>query len=235
MGKSSYLRQLFTLLLFGFCFALPSQILAQENADKWLNKMKNAIIEEGTNVEQITAEVEQTIMSPMGEVKISGTTTVNFETGDQRAKLQTPQGTVEVVIEDGKGVNKMGGQEIPLSDAQMAQIRTETQRNYLYIALNKDSLDAEYLGTETIDDAEHAKIKIGLTVPVTYYINTQSGLPAKITYAQFNQQTGQEIDVEVQYSDWQTVSGVTYAFKVDSYANGQKASTGITKELTVNE
>ena len=197
--------------------------------------MSAAVIEESTDVETITTEIEQTVSSPMGEVTISGTNTINFKTGDMQAVLETPQGTVEVVIEDGEGMNKMGGREMPLSDAQLAQIKTETERNFIYVALNKDSLEAEYLGTETIEDTEHAKIEIDLTVPVTYFINTETALPSKITYSQFNQQSGSEIDVEVEYSDWQTVSGVTYAFKTVSYANGQKASTGLVKDLTVNQ
>ena len=197
--------------------------------------MANAVIEEGTDVETLTTEIEQTIMSPMGDVTITGVSTINLKTGDQNAELDTPQGKVEVVIEDGEGYQIIGGQQFPLNDAQLAQIETESERNYVYIALNKDTLEAEYIGMETIDDTGHAVVEVELSAPVTYYINTQSNLPTKITYSQFNQQTGQEIDVEVQYSDWQTVSGVTYAFSIESFANGQPASVGKVTDLSVNQ
>ena len=223
------------ILISGLSMSQMNAIAQEQGADEWLDKMADAVIEAGTEVETLTTEVEQTVMSPMGEITVSGTTTVNFETGDQYANLETPQGNVEVTIENGEGMQKVGGQEIPLSGAQLAQIETETQRNYVYIALNKDSLSAEFLGTETIDDTEHVKLEIDLTVPVTYFISTETALPSKITYVQFNQQTGQDIDVEVQYSDWQTVSGVTYAFTTETFANGQKASTGTVSGLTVNK
>lgn len=236
MGKLKNSISVFSLILFsGLSMTQMNAIAQEQSADEWLNKMADAIIESGTEVETITTEVEQTVMSPMGEVTVSGTTTVNFLNGDQYANLETPQGNVEVIIEDGEGTQKVGGQEMPLAGAQLAQIETETQRNYVYIALNVDSLSAEYLGTETIDDTEHVKIEVDLTVPVTYFINTETALPSKITYVQFNQQTGQDIEVEVQYSDWQTVSGVTYAFTTETFANGQQASTGTVSELTVNK
>lgn len=236
MGKLKNSISVFSLILFsGLSMTQMNAIAQEQSADEWLSKMADAIIESGTEVETITTEVEQTVMSPMGEVTVSGTTTVNFLNGDQYANLETPQGNVEVIIEDGEGTQKVGGQEMPLAGAQLAQIETETQRNYVYIALNVDSLSAEYLGTETIDDTEHVKIEVDLTVPVTYFINTETALPSKITYVQFNQQTGQDIEVEVQYSDWQTVSGVTYAFTTETFANGQQASTGTVSELTVNK
>lgn len=236
MGKLKNSISVFSLILFsGLSMTQMNAIAQEQSADEWLNKMADAIIESGTEVETITTEVEQTVMSPMGEVTVSGTTTVNFLNGDQYANLETPQGNVEVIIEDGEGTQKVGGQEMPLAGAQLAQIETETQRNYVYIALNVDSLSAEYLGTETIDDTEYVKIEVDLTVPVTYFINTETALPSKITYVQFNQQTGQDIEVEVQYSDWQTVSGVTYAFTTETFANGQQASTGTVSELTVNK
>lgn len=236
MGKLKNSISVFSLILFsGLSMTQMNAIAQEQSADEWLSKMADAIIESGTEVETITTEVEQTVMSPMGEVTVSGTTTVNFLNGDQYANLETPQGNVEVIIEDGEGTQKVGAQEMPLAGAQLAQIETETQRNYVYIALNVDSLSAEYLGTETIDDTEHVKIEVDLTVPVTYFINTETALPSKITYVQFNQQTGQDIEVEVQYSDWQTVSGVTYAFTTETFANGQQASTGTVSELTVNK
>jgi hypothetical protein len=222
------------ILITGLSLSPADSLAQSQSGDEWLNKMADAIIESGTEVSTITTNINQTIMSPMGEVAVTGVTTYNFDNGNQRAELETPQGKVEIIIEDGEGMQRMGGQEIPMNDAQLAQVKTEAERNYVNIALNKNDYDAEFKGMETVDNTQHAMIEIGLTVPVTYYINTETALPTKITYAQFNQQNGQEIDVEVQYSDWQTVSGVTYAYKTETFANGQKASSGTFSELKVN-
>jgi hypothetical protein len=212
-----------------------SNKLIENEANEWLNKMADAVIEPGTTVETITTDIEQTIISPMGDITISGTSTINFVTGDQNAVLETPQGTVEVSIEDGAGVQKIGGREIPMNGAQLQQVKTEMERNYVHVALNKDSLDAEFLGMETINDTEYAKVKINFTVPATYYLDTETALPDMITFNQFNQQTGSEVEVQVKNSDWQTVSGVTYAFSIETFAAGEKAGSGTIKSLTVNE
>lgn len=237
MGKKAKIPYLLIILLVVSATTLnfQSDKLIQNEANEWLNKMAEAVIEPGTTVETLTTDIEQTIISPMGDITISGTSTINFVTGDQNAVLETPQGTVEVIIEDGEGVQKIGAREIPMNGAQLQQVNTEMERNYINVALNKDSLDAEFLGMETIDGTEYAKVKVNFTVPVTYYLNSETALPDMITFNQFNQQTGTETEVEVRYSDWQTVSGVTYAFSIETFAAGQKAGSGTVSNLTVNE
>jgi hypothetical protein len=237
MGKKAKIPYLLIILLLVSATTLnfQSDKLIQNEANEWLNKMAEAVIEPGTTVETLTTDIEQTIISPMGDITISGTSTINFVTGDQNAVLETPQGTVEVIIEDGEGVQKIGAREIPMNGAQLQQVNTEMERNYINVALNKDSLDAEFLGMETIDGTEYAKVKVNFTVPVTYYLNSETALPDMITFNQFNQQTGTETEVEVRYSDWQTVSGVTYAFSIETFAAGQKAGSGTVSNLTVNE
>lgn len=237
MGTNNKIK--FTLIILFFAGAInlnfQSDQMIENEANEWLDKMAAAVIEPGTNVETITTELEQTIMTPMGDVTISGTTTINFKTGNQNAVLETPQGTVEVIVEDGEGVQKVGGREMPMNGAQLQQVKTEMERNYVNVALNKDSLDAEFLGMETIEETEYAKLKINFTVPVTYYLDTETALPDMIRFNQFNQQTGTEVEVEVRNSDWRTVSGVTYAFSVATFAAGQKAGSGTITNLTVNE
>ncbi|HET8864331.1 MAG TPA: hypothetical protein VFM80_01455 [Gracilimonas sp.] len=238
MRKLTYSSHLIALILISGLSMVFAQIevnAQDNNAEKWLNKMADAVIEPGTEVETLTTDIEQTVISPMGDITLSGTSTVNFETGNQSAVLETPQGKVEVIIEDGEGVQKVGGREIPMNGVQLQQVETEMERNYVNVARNKDSLDAEFLGMETIDDTEYAKVKINFTVPVTYYLDTETALPDMITFNQFNQQTGSEVEVQVKHSDWRTVSGVTYAFSIESFAGGQKAGSGTVKSLTVNE
>jgi|GEM_PF-6739679 hypothetical protein len=238
MENRTIIKHAFILVLVAgltSAYYQPQGFQKSTDANEWLNKMADAVIAPGTTVETITTEMEQTIMSPMGEITISGTSTMNFETGDQNAVLETPQGTVEVIIEDGKGMQKVGGQEIPMNNVQLQQVKTEMERTYISVAMNKDSFDAEYLGTETIDDTEYAKLQINFTVPVTYYLDTETSLPSMLKFTQFNQQTGGEIEIEVRHSDWQTVSGVTYAFTTETYADGTQAGSGTVKSLKVNE
>lgn len=237
MGNKIKIIHTFIFLLFASAINLnfQSNDLVENEANEWLEKMANAVIEPGTTVSTITTDFEQTFISPMGDINVSGTTTMNFENGNQNAVLETPQGTVEVIIEDGEGVQKVGGREIPMNGAQLQQVKTEMERSYVNVARNKDSLDAEFLGMETIDETEYAKLKINFEVPVTYYLDTETSLPDLIKFNQFNQQTGTEVEVEVRNSDWRTVSGLTYAFLTETYAGGEEAGSGTISNLIVNE
>lgn len=237
MGNKIKITYTFIFLLLASAINLnfQSNDLVENEANEWLEKMANAVIEPGTTVSTITTDIEQTFISPMGDINVSGTTTMNFENGNQNAVLETPQGTVEVIIEDGEGVQKVGGREMPMNGPQLQQVKTEMERSYVNVARNKDSLDAEFLGMETVDETEYAMLKINFEVPVTYYLDTETSLPDIIKFNQFNQQSGTEVEVEVRNSDWRTVSGLTYAFLTETYAGGEKAGSGTISNLTVNE
>jgi hypothetical protein len=237
MVKLNKITHIFVLVIIAglsTAYFQPTELQETEKANEWLNKMAEAVIEPGTTIEEITTDIEQTIVSQMGDVTFTGTTTFNFVNGNQSALLDTPQGEIEVIIEDGEGIQRMGGQEYPMNAAQLQDVKLEMERNYVNVALNKDSLETEFLGTETIEDTEYAMLKVNLTVPITYYLDMETALPAILKYTQFNQQTGQEFDIEVQYDDWQTVSGLTYAFSVETFANSEIASSATINELTVN-
>lgn len=237
MGNKIKITYTFIFLLLAGVINLnfQSNDLAENEANEWLDKMANAVIEPGTTVSTITTDIEQTFISPMGDINVSGTTTMNFENGNQNAVLETPQGTVEVIIENGEGVQKVGGREMPMNGPQLQQVKTEMERSYVNVARDKGSLDAEFLGMETIDENEYAKLKINFEVPVTYYLDAETSLPDIIKFNQFNQQSGTEVEVEVRNSDWRTVSGLTYAFLTETYAGGEKAGSGTISNLIVNK
>ncbi|MDR9418611.1 M16 family metallopeptidase [Gracilimonas sp.] len=201
---------------------------------EWLQKMTDAIVEPGIEVEKITTEGNQTRSTPMGEMNVSGTISINFVENTQEATLNTPQGQVQLSVTENSGTQRVAGQEFPMQPAQVQQAQNEIQRHYLNVAINKDDLDVEYLGMDTMYDTEYAKLKINFETPVTYYIDPNTSLPAYSTYSQFNPQTGSNSQVRTEYSNWTTVDGVTYAFSAISFADGEKVSENITESLEVN-
>ncbi len=217
----------------------PKSEETQEAGDKaqgaeWLKKMAEAVVEPGREVESITTVTDQTLSSPMGEISISSEVTINYVENSQSGTVNTPQGEVEISIADGKGTQKLGGQEYPMPPAQVQQIQNEIKRSYVGIAINRDAYEAEYLGTETIDGTEYVKLKIMIDNPITYYLDPATSLPAMQTYSQFNPQVGEQQVIKVEYSDWTTVDGVAYAYISTTFAGDQKVSSSTTKSHEVD-
>ncbi|MTI86997.1 MAG: insulinase family protein [Balneolaceae bacterium] len=218
----------------------PAEKKEQEAGDanqgkEWLAKMAEAVIEAGTEVTSIAQTGSQTIVTPQGAVDIPGTITNNYAEDKVKAILNAPQGTIEMTVQDGKGTQKMAGQEFPMPPASVKQIQQELERDYINIALSYASLEAEYLGKESIDGTEYVKLRVNFDTPVTYYLDPATNLPNILTYEQFNPRLGKSQQVKTTYSNWKTVDGVTFAFTVESTADGEKTSSQSIESIEVNK
>lgn len=202
---------------------------------KWMTKMAEAVIAGDASVTTVVQTGSQTLETPMGAMELSGTITTNYENSDQTAVLNTPQGQITIEVKDGKGTQKMGGQEFPMQPAQVQNMKKEIQRSYLNIALHRSTMDAEYLGMEEVDGTEYVKLRFNFDSPVTYYLDPTTSLPAMSTYSQFNPQTGGQQKVMTKYSDWTTVDGVTFAFSTESFADDKKVSSQSTESVEIQE
>lgn len=206
-----------------------------QKGSEWMTKMAEAVIADDASVTTVVQTGSQTLETPMGAMELSGTITTNYENSDQTAVLNTPQGQITIEVKDGKGIQKMGGQEFPMQPAQVQNMKKEIQRSYLNIALHRSTMDAEYLGMEEVDGTEYVKLRFNFDSPVTYYLDPTTSLPAMSTYSQFNPQTGGQQKVMTKYSDWTTVDGVTFAFSTESFADDKKVSSQSTESVEIQE
>lgn len=194
---------------------------------EWLNKMANAIItpEEDTPA-NITEESTITQSTPMGDMNIQSSGTTDYKNYSFDRNMVTPQGEMNIKFENGGGTLSMMGQQQPLPPQMAGPMLNELKRSYLGVAFNKDNVEAEYLGEETVDGETFAILRVDNDgAKVTFLLDTETGLPARSRYSEMNPQTGQRQQAETVYSDWNTVDGITYAYVAETFVDGEKAAT----------
>ncbi|MDX1619058.1 MAG: pitrilysin family protein [Balneolaceae bacterium] len=202
-----------------------------------LNRMTDALISPETTLDSITIEGEVTQYNPNlpgGSMTIQTTATVDYPDAIQQT-IQTPQGTLNLSYENGKGTMEMMGQERPLSPPQVQNLKETLNRSYLAVAKNNGDLDPQYLGTEEFDGKSYAKVTVTVNEKtLTYLIDTDTGYPRLMRYRQFNPQQGEQVQIEERYSDWKTMDGISYAFREITFSGGEKTSEAAYKTVEVN-
>ncbi len=190
----------------------------------WLKRMAEAIIEPGKEVETIKTVSNITQVTPMGEMQIRNTATINYVNTSMEASLDTPQGTMGMSLSNGQGTMSMMGQQQQLPPAMVGPMLKEIRNSYINIALNYQNVEAEYMGTENIDGTDYVVLKLTLDGSSTYLVDPDTNLPYKVRTSQFNPQAGKVINGETTYTDWQVIDGVAYAFAHITTSDGEKAS-----------
>jgi len=199
--------------------------------EEWLKKMADAIIESGKEVKTIHIVSNTTQKTPMGDVNIGLDATINYNENAVDATLSTPQGSFDVAYKNGGGTLKMGGQEQPLPPPFIPIFKQLLNSGYMAAAVRQSTLEAEYLGTEEIDGKEHVLLKVQFENPQTFYINSETGLPAQIRYTQMVQ--GNSTKVQQHLSDWKKVDGVYQAYMQTGYANDEESNKTVIESHSV--
>lgn len=186
-----------------------------------LNRMSEALIAPGTQMDSLT--VEGTLTQGMQPLEV--TTTIIYPDAI-RQTVDTPQGTLRMTYSGGEGTMYMGGQQQALPPQQARQLRETLNRDYLSVALRSGELEPEFTGMEEFEGSEYAKVRIPINdTPVTFLVDPDTGYPRIMRYQQFNPQAGEQATIETRYSDWTVVDGVAYAYSAVTYVNGNQATT----------
>jgi predicted Zn-dependent peptidase len=192
---------------------------------EWLDKMTAALV--GTNEEVVSIEEEAVITqkTPMGEMNIETSSVTNYEDYSSERTLNTPQGEMSMSYANGGGTLTQMGQQMQLPPQMAKPMLNEMKRNYLSIAIHKEDVQAVYLGDEEVEGESYAVVRMtNDQVTVTYLLDQETGLPYLSRYSEMNPQTGQRQQAKSIYSDWNEVSGVTYAYSVVTYVDEQVAA-----------
>jgi hypothetical protein len=130
----------------------------------------------------------------------------------------------------------MMGQERKLPPQQAQMLKETLNRDYIAVALNRDKLDAQFVGMSDFDGEKFAKVSININdKDITYLINPGTGLPRLMRYKQFNPQAGKQVQVEERFTDWKSSGGVNYAYTQTSYVDGKKNAETTNKMHAVNK
>lgn len=204
-----------------------------EAGKEWLDRMAAALLPAGIIDGDLVYEADNLVQTPNGEMSIGLKQTYNFEDERMISDVQAPMGQVTMNIENGEGVMMMGGNEMPMPPQQLQQLQAEFERNYIYIALNRNELDAEYLGMEEMDGESYARIRINRETPFNLYLDPETNLPALSTYSQFNPAEGGRVMVKSVFNNWTESDGIVMAYEVVSYSNDEQAAQVVITSHTV--
>ncbi|MEP1151798.1 MAG: insulinase family protein [Balneola sp.] len=217
---------------------LPKSDKAEVTGDatqgnEWLGKMANAIISSGTEVNTLTVQGTLSQVTPQGNIDLKNSLTVSYADLNITRKIDAPQGTIEMVIENGSGKMKMGAQEQALPPAATKPMIDEIKNGYIYVALNAQDLNAQYIGMEEMEGKEYATLKIDGASSVTFLIDPSTSLPAYSKVSVFSPQMGKEVETITAYSNWELSSGINYAYKAETKTDGQLTSTSTIDSVEV--
>ncbi|PKD42923.1 M16 family metallopeptidase [Rhodohalobacter barkolensis] len=195
-----------------------------EMGREWLDKMAAALLPNGAFESDLSFEADNIVQSPAGEITMKVAQTINFQEERITSVINAPMGEVTVEVADGQGVMRMGGNEMNMPPQQLAETKSELYRNYVYLALNRDQLDVEFLGMKELNGSEYAHIRINDEMPLELYIDPETALPAQAEYRMMDPQQGQRVTVTLEYRDWKEESGVMMAYETTGYSDGNQIS-----------
>ncbi|HCI69473.1 MAG TPA: hypothetical protein DHV30_02275 [Balneola sp.] len=201
---------------------------------EWLGKMADAVIEPRTNLETITTVSTIDQATPSGTMSIKNTASISYTDYSIDATLETPQGSMKMMVENGAGKMIMMGQEQALPSAMTKPMVDDVKNSYINVALNADKLNAEYLGMEQMNGENFIVLKVQSASTVTFLLDPATALPAFSKVSSFNPQMGKEVETITSYSDWKVTNGVAYAFAQETKTDGQVTSSSTVESVEIN-
>ena len=196
---------------------------------EWINRMASAILPNGGLSGSVVMDADNNIQTAQGEMTMGITQTIDFESERLEADVNAPMGQIKMTIEDGQGSMQMGGNTMPMQPGQKDQMLAELYRNPIYLALNKDELDVEFMGMEEMDGEMYANVRVNDEIDLNLYLDPDTSLPMITTYRTFNPQVGGTVTVQLNSTDWRESDGVMMPYKMVSYADGEQASSTMLK------
>lgn len=190
----------------------------------WMEKMAAAVLPNGGIDGEFTFEAANEVNTPQGAMTLSVKQTANFDNETLVSEVQTPMANVTMIIEDGEGTMVMGGNEMPMPPAQRDQVLAEFYRSHVYLAINRESLDAEYMGMADMDGVSYAHVRINDDTTLNLYLDPETGLPEVTTYRQFNPQVGGNSTVKIVSTNWTEADGVMVPYETTVYTDDEVSS-----------
>ena len=186
---------------------------------EWMQKVAQAMIEEGTEVGTLVTKGTQHVQTPQGEMSLEVTTRTRFPDA-MTMEIATPMGSQVIEVADGSGVVRMGGQEQPLPSEFVASMVDEIKRDPVYLAMRADQLEATLIES----DEDIKTIHIGGEYDLTMKVSVSDQLPVEISYSQFEPQQGRDVDVTIVLGDWTWSDGVRVAYDQKQYSDNEISS-----------
>jgi zinc protease len=186
-------------------------------------------------VKAVKAKLTLTQKTPQGEFPMQMETLVVFP-DHLHAQMQTPGGTMNIVVTPDSGFMAMQGQGIrDFPASQKAETLEQIKRDPIFIASHwKDpNVFFRAAGTEKVGDIEARIVDVNAAgTAIRWYVDPQSGHILKETYGTLSQ--GQPAQGETDMDNWRQVNGLTLPLLRHNKQNGQDTSTSEYSTLEFN-
>lgn len=192
---------------------------------EWIDRMTNSVLPGGSVSGNVVTEAENIISTPQGEMTIGINQKVDFNAERIEAEMNVPQGVITMIIEDGQGSMMMAGNQMPMQPAQKDQMLAELYRNPIYLAINNDELDVDFMGMEEMDGETYAHVRVNDEITLNLYLDPDTSLPMVTTYRNFNPQMGETVTVRLHSTDWRESDGVLMAYQMVTFADDEQVSS----------
>jgi zinc protease len=186
-------------------------------------------------IKSVKAELTVTQKTPQGEFPMQMETVIVYP-DHLHAEMQTPNGTVNIVVTPDAAFMAIPGQgmrDFPAS--QKAESLEQIKRDPIFIAshANDPSVFFRANGTEKVGDIDARIVDVNSAgVAIRWFIDPQTGHILKETYRTLSQ--GQPAQGETVMEDWKPVNGLNVPFVRKNKQNGQDSSKSEYTSLEFN-
>jgi zinc protease len=186
-------------------------------------------------VKSVKTEFTMTRKTPQGDLPMQMQTTIVYP-DRLHADLQTPQGTMTIVVTPDTGFASMAGmgtQAMP-SD-QKNETLEQIKRDPIFIASHWKDPDVFFHagGTEKVGDIESRIVDVNAAgAAIRWFVNPADGHILKETYVTLGR-TG-PAQGETAMDDWKTINGLTIPLQRKNKQNGEETSVVEYKKIEIN-
>jgi len=186
-------------------------------------------------VKSVKAEFTMTRKTPQGDLPMQMQTTIVYP-DRLHAELQTPQGTMTIVVTPDTGFASMAGmgtQAMP--PEQKSETLEQIKRDPIFIASHWKDPDVFFQagGTEKVGDIEARIVDVNAAgAAIRWFVNPSDGHILKETYVTLGR-TG-PAQGETAMDDWKAINGLTIPLQRKNKQNGEETSVVEYKKIEIN-
>jgi len=186
-------------------------------------------------VKSLKAELAMTRKTPQGDLPMQMQTTIVFP-DRLHAELQTPQGTMTIVVTPDTGFASMAGmgtQAMP--SEQKSETLEQIKRDPIFIASHWKDPDVFFHagGTEKVGDVEARIVDVNAAgAAIRWFVNPADGHILKETYVTLGRNGPAE--GETAMDDWKAINGLTIPLQRKNKQNGEETSVVEYKKIEIN-
>jgi zinc protease len=186
-------------------------------------------------VKSVKTEFTMTRKTPQGDLPMQMQTTIVYP-DRLHADLQTPQGTMTIVVTPETGFASMAGMGTQTMPAdQKSETLEQIKRDPIFIASHWKDPDVFFHagGTEKVGNVESRIVDVNAAgAAIRWFVNPTDGHILKETYLTLGRNGPAQ--GETAMDDWKTIDGITIPLQRKNKQNGEETSLVEYKKLEIN-